>query len=109
MTNVSSNSPAAFDYGAEAELFPTRRWKSARRSFAYRRFGNAAEAVRFAVEELPPELLSGAYLEVDEARFDAGGIRKLYDSAEYPLPRKKAARPAVERQAAGSFEGAFSR
>jgi len=65
--------------------------------------------VRFAIEELPPELLSGAYLEVDEARFDAGGIRKLYDSAEYPLPRKKAARPAVERQAAGSFEGAFSR
>ena len=39
---------AAFDYGAEAELFPTRRWKSARRSFAYRRFSNAAEAVRFA-------------------------------------------------------------
>src|SRR6266567_2180070 len=35
---------AAFDYGAEAELFTTRRWKSVRRSFAYRRFGNAAES-----------------------------------------------------------------
>jgi hypothetical protein len=100
----------AFDYKAEAELFPTRRWKSVRRSFAYRRFSHAAEAVRFAIEELPSELLSGAYLEVDEARFDGSGIRKLYDSAEYPLPRRKeAARPALERQTADSFEGAFSR
>ena len=99
----------AFDYGSQAELFPTRSWKSARRGFAYRRFGNAAEAIRFAIEELPPELLSGAYLEVDEARFDGSGIRKLYDSAEYPLPRREAARPAVERQAADGFEGALGR
>ena len=101
---------AAFDYKAEAELFPTRRWKSVRRRFAYRRFGHAAEAIRFAIEELPSELLSGAYLEVDEARFDGSGIRKLYDSAEYPLSRhKKVAPPAVERQATDSFEGAFGR
>jgi hypothetical protein len=101
---------AAFDYEAEAELFPTRRWKSVRRRFAYRRFGNAAEAIRFAIEELPSELLSGAYLEVDEARFDGGGIRKLYESAEYPLSRnQKAAGPPVERQAADNFQGAFSR
>ena len=82
---------AAFDYSAEAELFPTRSWKSRRRSFAYRRFANAAEAVRFAIEELPSELLLGAYLEADEVRFDGDGIRKLYDSAEYPLARKKPA------------------
>jgi hypothetical protein len=101
---------AAFDYKAEAELFPTRRWKSVRRRFAYRRFGHAAEAIRFAIEELPSELLSGAYLEVDEARFDGSGIRKLYDSAEYPLSRReKVAQPAAERQAADSFEGAFGR
>ena len=101
---------AAFDYEAEAELFPTRRWKSVRRRFAYRRFSHAAEAIRFAIEELPSELLSGACLEVDEARFDGGAIRTLYDSTEYPLPRrKKAAGPDVERQAADSFEGAFSR
>jgi hypothetical protein len=82
---------AAFDYAAEAELFPTRSWKSRRRAFAYRRFANAAEAVRFAIEELPSELLLGAYLEADEARFDGDGIRKLYDNAEYPLARKTAA------------------
>ena len=87
----------AFDYGAEAELFPSRSWKTARGRFAYRRFDNVAEAIRFAIEELPPQLLSGAYLEVDEARFDGGGIRKLYDSTEYPLPRKQAARSPVER------------
>jgi hypothetical protein len=81
----------AFDYNAEAELFPTRSWKSRRRPFAYRRFTHAAEAIRFAIEELPSELLLGAYLEVDEARFGGDGIRKLYDCAEYPLARKKAA------------------
>jgi hypothetical protein len=98
----------AFDYEAETELFPTRRWKSVRRSFAYRRFSHAAEAIRFAIEELPSEFLLAAYLEVDEARFDGSGIRKLYDRAKYPLPRRKVDRPAVE-QAAESFEGAFSR
>ncbi len=39
------------------------------------------------MEELPPELLLGAWLEVEEKRFDGNGIRQLY-SADYPLPRK---------------------
>jgi hypothetical protein len=82
---------SAFDFAREAELFPTRTWKSRRRSFAYRRFASAAEAVRFAIEELPPQLLLGAYLEVDETRFDGDGIRRLYESPEYPLVRRKAA------------------
>ena len=82
---------AAFDYGREAELFPTRSRKTGRPAFGYRRFARAAEAIRFAIEELPPELLAGAFLEVDEERFDSAGIRRLYQNAGYPLMRRIAA------------------
>jgi hypothetical protein len=78
---------ADFDYNAEAELFPSRARASRRQPVGYRRFAHAADAIRFAIEDLPPDALIGAWLEVDEERFDGSEIRRLYDSADYPLNR----------------------
>jgi hypothetical protein len=55
------------------------------------RSDRAADAIRFAIERLPPKLLVGACLEVDEVRIDSHGIRQLYDSVDYPLLRRTAA------------------
>ena len=60
-----------FDYRTEAELFSARGRKARRQPLGYRRFARAADAIRFAIEELPPQLLAGTYLEVDEERFEA--------------------------------------
>src|SRR6201990_2195619 len=84
---------AFFSFNTSAELFPAAIRKQKRAGFAYRRFGTAAEAVRFAIEELPADSLNGAYLQVEEARFDQNGIRTLYDSAEFPLGRRAPEHP----------------
>jgi hypothetical protein len=81
---------ADFDYDAAAELFPTRRRMPRREPFGYKRFAQAAQAIRFAMEDLPAECLVGAFLEVDEERYGGDDIRRLYESAEYPLPRRAA-------------------
>ena len=77
-----------FNYDAAAELFPTRR--RLRRPFGYKRFAQAAEAIRFAIEDLPADCLAGAFLEVDEQRYGSDDIRRLYESANYPLARRAA-------------------
>ena len=64
---------ATFDYDAPAELFPGR-GPGVRRPIGYRRFETAAEAIRFAVEELTSEGFRGAVLEVSEERY--GGAKK---------------------------------
>ena len=76
-----------FDFNAPAELFPSRNRKIANK-IRYRRFDRAADAIRFAVEELPEPLLLGAYIEIEEARLGHKVIRELYDSAEYPLTKR---------------------
>jgi hypothetical protein len=89
----------AFNYSTEAELSPiagevglltTRR--RMRQPIGYGRFARAADAIRFAIEELPLELLLAAELKVAEERFNGDDIRRLYESAEYPLARRAASR-----------------
>lgn len=58
-----------------------------RARWRYKRFDTAAEAIRFAVEDITQLALFGVNLEVDEARFGAKEIRHLYEHPAYPLMR----------------------
>jgi hypothetical protein len=80
-----------FDYGAEAEVFSRTSGKARPQSLGYRRFARAVDAIRFVIEELSPQLLVGTYLEVDEERYEANQIRRLYENDHYPLARRIAA------------------
>lgn len=86
---------AISDYSTEAELssaagevglFPAP-GRRMRQPTGYGRFARAADATRFAIEELPPEHLLVAQLKVAGRRFDGDGIRRLYESVKYPLAR----------------------
>jgi len=81
-----------FDFSLEAELFSTKGRNFRRAPLGYKRFARAADAICFAIESLPSHLLVGTYLEVDEERYQAKDIRRLYESADYPLARRVAAR-----------------
>ncbi|MEA2934306.1 MAG: hypothetical protein QOD74_952 [Variibacter sp.] len=75
--------PHTFNYDAEAELFCGRTSKSKRGHVGYKRFARAADAIKFVVEDLSPEILNRACLEVDEVRYQGGELSRLYESAEY--------------------------
>ncbi|MFN7024243.1 MAG: hypothetical protein ACK4QP_06920 [Pseudorhizobium sp.] len=79
----------AFNYSAGAGLYPC---KTVRRQshLRYKRFESAAEALRFAIEDMPSSLLRGSILEVDELRLDGVQMRQLYDAESFPLSRRAA-------------------
>ena len=89
---------AILDYSDEAELSPTARdvelspirRRKMRQPTGFGRFARAADAIRFAIEELPPDLLLATQLKVPEERFNSEEIRRLYESVEYPLIRRVA-------------------
>ena len=68
---------AILDYSDEAELSPTAsdvelspiRRRKMRQPTGFGRFARAADAIRFAIEELPPDLLLATQLKVAEERF----------------------------------------
>jgi hypothetical protein len=76
-----------FDYTAGADFFPGRSRKTLHRRTGYRRFAQAADAIRFVIKDLEPDLMLGTYILVDEERYTGADIRRLYESADYPLPR----------------------
>src|SRR5262244_1608590 len=76
------------DYGTPAELFMGKRKGGPRQPLRYRRFATAAEAIRFAVEELPAVRALGAWMQVGDQRFDGDDIQRLYESDDYPLQRR---------------------
>jgi hypothetical protein len=78
---------ASFNYDAPADLFPARSRKG-HRPVGYRRFDTAAQAIQYAVEQMPSEFLDGTVLESGDERSDGSRIRLLYDSKDFPLARK---------------------
>jgi hypothetical protein len=73
----------SFDYNAPAELFLAKRTKNGRKN--YQRFTTAAEAIRYAVEDLRTPKALGAWLQVGDERFNSSEIQNLYDAVEFPL------------------------
>ena len=74
---------SSFDYSAPAELFLAKPAKGSREK--YRRFATAAEAIRFAIKDLPALRSLGAWLQVGDERFNGDEIERLYEGNEYPL------------------------
>jgi len=79
---------SSFDYNAPADLFPARS-RTGHRPVGYRRFSTAAEAIRYAVEQMPSEFLDGTVMESGDERADGFRIKALYDSNSYPLSKKE--------------------
>ncbi len=76
-----------FDYSAPAELYSAR-GHGRRAPLSYRRFATAAEAIRYAVEQIPKNLSAAAYIETGEQTITHKELRELYDSPDFPLERK---------------------
>lgn len=84
MTGLPASSTANFDYGAPAGVF-TRMRHGRGGAAKYRRFETAAEAIRYAVEELPAPLLPGITMEVGEDTLDHLQILRLYEDPRFPF------------------------
>ena len=73
---------SSFDYTAPAELFLSKPAKGSRTK--YRRFATAAEALRYAVEDLRTPKAFGAWLQIGDERFNSIEIERLYEALRKP-------------------------
>lgn len=76
------------DFQAPAELYLGRDWPTAAAQGS-RIFTSAAKAIRFAIEEAAPVSLHGARLMIGPNSFSGEDLARLYQSAGYPLTRKR--------------------
>ena len=74
----------AFDYSSPAELYLSRRRG---RHTDYRRFATAAEAIRYAVEELRARRSVSAWMQVGDERFNGDEIHRLYEGGDSPVQK----------------------
>ena len=81
------STPEAFSYDEPAEVYATDGKNTRKRPVSYRRFASSAEAIRFAVEQLPQIMQRGTVMEMGEDRYEFADIRALYESDRYPLQR----------------------
>jgi hypothetical protein len=90
MSSIDTEATQAFDYSASADLFSMMNRNGRRRPMGYKHFASAAEAIRYAIEEIPTQNLVGTLLETDESRYDSKAIHRLYTSPSFPLERRTA-------------------
>jgi hypothetical protein len=73
------------DFSVPADLCMAGKYKSG--PLVYRRFPTAAEAIRFAKDDIDAGDLSRLALEFGEDRYEGNAIQALYDAPDYPLKR----------------------
>lgn len=77
---------ATIDWSLPAELYSSAASFGARKS-RYMRFPSLAEAIRFAIEDMPQAQMRGLALESGDDRHEGEAIRALYYAPDYPLQR----------------------
>ena len=78
-----------FNYAMPGEFYSRKSQGMKPTGLTYQRFGTAAEAIRFAIEDLPSTSFGGCMLEAGGQRFGAKELRALYANPGYPLRRAK--------------------
>jgi hypothetical protein len=87
-----------FNYKVPGEFYSRDGLRPGSKGLNYRRFDTVAEAIRFAMEDLPSAAVGSCMLEANGERFGARELRELYASPRYPL-----ARPTLRKGEKGSL------
>lgn len=99
-TRAGMIAPPPADASAQEPSPPVRTQR--RKGITYRRFATGAEAIRFAIEDMPAAHLLASVLVVNGDRHEPQAIRALYASADYPLARRARGRSRVRPKGAAA-------